>query len=103
MTNNIEQCAEELPDYQTSRGNEFRNISFEERLPLARRLVRARSQANASNRDFDDPAQRREMARKRGDFFYEAGALGIEHRQARSIWMNYVYSGAAPHERRELI
>lgn len=101
MTEVTRELAEELPDYQTSRGNEFRTVSVEDRMSLARVLVVARSQVNASNADWDDDDYRRSMRRVRNRYMHISGILDIRFEEAERIWWNYVYDDPSPHERRE--
>lgn len=92
----VRELAEELPEHQTSRGMEFREISTEQRENLANVLVRARSQSNAENADWNDRAFRTEMRRKQNEYFYECGRLGIDMKEAHEIWWNVVHGDPAP-------
>jgi hypothetical protein len=97
------EIAREIPEHQTNRGSEFREISVQERKTMARLLNIARVQATASNADWDDRAFRRTMMRKRLDYMYECGQLGVDVTEARAIWWSVVYDGATPHQRRDLV
>lgn len=83
--------AEELPDYQTARGAEFRNTNRHERLPIAEILVGARSQVEASEADFDERKFRSALRRKKETFVWTAGCMEIDFQEAQSIWQNVVY------------
>lgn len=103
MTHSVHELAEELPDHQSSRGAEFRQISVEERYPLAKELVIARSQTNASNADWDSDEYRREMRRRKNMYFQEAGRLGISFDEAENIWWSVVHGSPSPHRRNNVI
>ena len=92
MTEAIRRMAEEMPDHQTSRGAEFRNISVEERYGMARALVIARSQANATNANWESRAFRYHMRRKKESYMYSAGRHGVDTKEARAIWNSIVYA-----------
>lgn len=96
----VRELAEELPEYQTSRGMEFREIPPEQRENLANVLVRARSQANATHADWRDDSYRREMRRKQNEYYYEVGQLGIDMKEAYEIWWGVVHGDSAPIEQR---
>jgi hypothetical protein len=96
----VEQVAELLPEYQSSRGAEFREIPIEDRLPLAEAALLARCQAKASNVDWSDTEYRKEMRHKKNRYFYHAGCLDIDVEEAERIWWGYVHENPSPHERR---
>lgn len=98
----VEELAEELPEHQTSRGDEFRVIPIEDRYPLAARLVVARVQAEAGDDDdWEDHAFRAEMRKKKERYFYHAGELHIGIHEARSIWWSVVHDTPSAIERRK--
>jgi hypothetical protein len=96
----VEAVAEELPEYQSSRGREFYGIPTEDRLTLAEAALLARCQAKASNADWSDTAYRKEMRHKKNRYFYHAGRLDIDVEEAERIWWGYVHENPSPHERR---
>jgi len=85
----IQQLAENLPDYQSSRGNEFRDIPIEEREGLATVLRIARVQAE--NEEWDSNRFRQAMRSKKEDYMYQCGRLGINLSEVQAIWWNVVY------------
>lgn len=99
----IRDLAEELPEHQTSRGREFRTIPAEERDLLAKPLVMARSQAQATDADWDDQRFLSEIAKKKNMYFYNAGQLHLDVKEANHIWWSVVYDDPSPAERRDLI
>lgn len=99
----IQELAEELPEHQSPRGNEFRAIPVEDRKLLARPLVMARSQVESTNANWQDRQFRNEIIKKKNAYFYYAGQLHIDMDQANWIWWSVVYDNPSPAERRELI
>jgi hypothetical protein len=97
----VRNVAEKMPEHQTSRGAEFRNISVEQRYGMSRALVIARSQVNASNADWDSTRYREHMRRKRELYLYRAGALGVDMNEATTIWWSIVYEGIDTHPARK--
>lgn len=90
MNDPVHELATELPDHQTSRGAEFRSIAVKDRYLLARQLVKARSQATATNADFSDERFMDQLRRKKETYMYFAGQLGIDHNEAQHIWGSVV-------------
>lgn len=103
MRSEIHNIAEAIPEHQTERGDEFRELSTEEIIPMARALTIARSQANAANADWSDMVYISEMVRKKNRYFYHAGELGVSIREAHAIWWSVVHNSPAPVERREMV
>jgi hypothetical protein len=101
VTDIIQEVAEQLPDHQTSRGAEFRAIPVEDRYPLARKLIAARSQVKASNADWDDPAYRSAIRSKKDGYMYRCGELHIDIEEAIHIWWSFVYGDISPADKRE--
>jgi len=101
--NAVYTLAEELPDHQTARGMEFRTLSVEDRKPLARILVIARSQAQSGDADWEDALFRRSMRRKKNRYFYQAARLSIDIQEATTIWWSVVHNDPSPAERVTLI
>lgn len=97
----VREAAEELPEHQTSRGNEFRAIPVEDRYTLAQWLVRSRGQVNASNASWDDKSFRRTLREKKNLYYYHAGRLGLSHRETRAVWWSFVHDDPVPAEKRE--
>lgn len=95
-TDAVSHLAEELPEYQSSRGDEFRELEPEDCTRLARMLVLSRSQVAADNADFDDHLFRRSLRDKKERYVYEAGRLGISMRETIIIWRNVVYGDSVP-------
>jgi len=93
VSSTVHEVAQEMPEHQTSRGAEFRNLSVEDRYGMARQIVIGRSQANATNADFDNDTFRYHMRKKKEAYMYYAGRLGIDHDEARYIWRSIVYEG----------
>lgn len=88
MIDAVSRLAEELPDHQTSRGDEFRDLSMRDRERLARPLVLARNQAQTESGE--TTVYRRAMRQKRDRYFYIAGDLNIRMREAQTIWRGVV-------------
>ncbi len=99
VTEAIERIAEVLPEHQTSRGEEFREIPVERRYGMARAALIARCQVKASNADWDSGPYRREMRKKKEQYFYHAGRLGISMKEADQMWWGYVHEHPAPVEK----
>lgn len=95
----VRAVAEEMPDHQSSRGAEFRTLSVEDRLPMARQLVIARSQVNASNADWNCERYRYHMRQKKETYLYHAGRLGVDIEEADNIWWSIVHDNPAPVEK----
>lgn len=95
--------AEELPTHQTNRGAEFRTISIEERIPIARNLVTARSQAQSSNPDWTSDRFKNTLRRKKDQYMHVCGSLGVDIGEARHIWWSVVYNDPSPYEREKLV
>lgn len=107
MSDAVRQMCEEMEEYQTSRGDEFRNIEPSERYGMARALVIARSQAHNSGKPLGGPEAkwehepfRQAMRRKKESFMYHAGRLGVDTKEARAIWNGVVYEGIDNHPAR---
>lgn len=96
----IRRVAEEMPDHQSSRGSEFRGISIEQRIPMARYVVIARSQASSKDADWSDTSFRQQMSKKKARYFHEAGNLGVNFEEASNIWRRMVLGTPSPHEYR---
>lgn len=94
----VRELAAELEDHGTSRAN-FRSLSDSDRYRVARVLVIARSQVNATNADFDNSRFRWHMHRKKEEYLYVCGDVGISMEEARGIWWSVVYGGVAPVDR----
>lgn len=99
VTEIVEQVAEVLPEHQTNRGNEFRDLSTEQVIPMARAALIARCQVKASNADWSSTEFRREIRRKKKQYIYHAGRLGISMKEAESMWWGYVYENPTPAEK----
>lgn len=94
----VRELATELEDHGTSRAN-FRSLSDSDRYRVARVLVIARSQVNATNADFDNDKFRWHMHRKKEEYFYVCGDVGVDWDEASYIWWSAVYGGVAPVDR----
>ena len=103
VTEAVEQMAQEMPEHQTSRGNEFREIPVEHRYPMAQKLVQGRSQASAENADWSYAMFRYHMRQKKELYFYYVGKLGIDFDEARAIWWSVVYDDPSAAEQRDKI
>lgn len=104
MSEAVRELAGSLEGHGTSRAD-FREVSDSQRYQIARWLVIARSQANASNAP-DDKTQGRygeHLARKKNRYFHACGRAGIGVKEANAIWWSAVYGGAAPVERTRLV
>lgn len=99
MQNELD-VAEEIPYHQTSRGREFNDIPPTDRIPLARQLIIARSQATASNGDWDSSEYRRSIMRTKVSYYYQAGRLGVDETEAETIWWSFVHDDPSPYEKR---
>jgi len=99
VTEAVERVAEVLPEHQSNRGEEFRDIPVERRYGMARAALIARCQAKASNADWDSHKYRQHMRRKKGTYFYHAGRLGISMKEADEMWWGYVHENPAPVEK----
>ena len=102
VTEIVREVAEVLPEHQTNRGNEFRDLSTEQVIPMARAALIARCQVKASNADWDNERYRWHMRQKKQTYFYHAGRLGIDMGEARSMWQGYVHENPAPVEKHRL-
>lgn len=104
MSEAVEELAAALEEHGTSRAD-FRDVSDSQRYTIARWLVIARSQANASNAPEDKTQGRygEHLVRKKNRYFHACGRAGIEVKEANAIWWSAVYGGAAPVERRKLV
>jgi len=104
MSEAVVELAAELEQHGTSRAD-FRDVSDSQRYHIARWLVIARSQVNASNAPEDKTQGRygEHLIEKKNRYFHACGRAGIGVKEAKSIWWSAVYGGAAPVERRKLI
>lgn len=103
MTEVIEELADELEEYGSSRAD-FRNLSQDERERIAGQLVIARAQARAPDSDYwDNERYVSQMIEKRVQYSYEAGKAGLDPEEARAIWWNCVYEEAAPCDKDKLV
>lgn len=102
MSEIVREVAEVLPEHQTNRGDEFRDLSTQQVIPMARAALIARCQVKASNADWDSNEFRREIRRKKELYFYHAGRLGISMEEANSMWWGYVHENPAPAEKHRL-
>lgn len=98
----VEEVADALEEHGSSRAN-FRDVSDNERRLIARQLILGRSQANASNADWDDMSFRSRMLETRVAYAYECGQAGMSPRESRYVWWNFVHDDPPPVSRDELI
>lgn len=91
MSNVVTEMASSLEEYGSSRAN-FHEVNPTSRHMVARYLVIARSQANASNapEDMTEGRYGEELRRKRDAYFHACGRAGIDMKEASIIWSNVV-------------
>lgn len=105
----VHEVAEEMPEHQSSRGAEFRNLSVEDRYGMARAIVIARAQATASGKPLGGAEVkwkherfRYHMRRKKETYMYHAGRLSVDAKEASAIWWSMVYDNPAPVDKNQL-
>lgn len=99
--------AEELEEYGTSRAD-FRELSQAQREEIAKPLARARRMA--SKRDDTEPDEwkrtgvwRSHLEKEKNTYNYVCGEYGIDKKEVRVMWWNYVYEHAPPYMRNRLV
>jgi len=103
MEKHIRETAEEMPEHQSSRGNEFRELSTDETTLMARPLFLGKVQANAPSADWSNLVYRYHMRRKRERYMHAAGVLNVDRAEARTIWWSFVHDSPPAKERKRLI
>ena len=104
MTGHINEVADSLEDYASSRAD-FRNADSSQRWAIARLLVIAKSQVTASNEPEDKTTGRygTQLVQKKCSYYHACGRAGVSMKEANAIWWNFVYDNAAPNERANLV
>ena len=106
MSDAIESIANELEDHGSNR-IDLRDVTNSQRHQIAKWLVVARAQVNATNSPDDTLSGSYEYADhlidKKNQYFYACGNAGIDIKEANLIWYSVVYNELTPHRRKKNI